>query len=75
MEKKKVKNVIKGFMSKWDIEELTIIEDEKEQVTFSGKIENFLNPDELMKEEADRLKNSEVKRILEFNKSKLFIFI
>lgn len=34
MEKKKVKNVIKGFMSKWDIEEITIIEDEKEQVTF-----------------------------------------
>lgn len=75
MEKKKVKNVIKGFMSKWDIEEITIIEDEKEQVTFSGDIENFLYPCELMWLEADRIRNAEVKRILEFNGRKLFIFI
>lgn len=75
MEKKKVKNVIKGFMSKWDIEELTIIEDEKEKVTFSGDIEKFLYPSELMRLEADRIKNAEVKRILEFNGRKLFIFI
>lgn len=75
MEKKKVKNVIKGFMSKWDIEEITIIEDEKEQVTFSGDIESFLYPSELMWLEADRLRNAEVKRILAFNERKLFIFI
>lgn len=75
MEKKKVKNVIKGFMSKWDIEELTIIEDEKEKVTFSGDIEKFLYPSELMRLEADRIKNAEVKRILAFNGRKLFIFI
>lgn len=75
MEKKKVKNVIKGFMRKWDIEELTIIEDEKEKVTFSGDIERFLYPSELMRLEADRIKNAEVKRILEFNGRKLFIFI
>lgn len=75
MEKKKVKNVIKGFMSKWDIEELTIIEDEKEKVTFSGDIERFLYTSELMRLEADRIKNAEVKRILEFNGRKLFIFI
>lgn len=74
MEKKKVKNVIKGFMSKWDIEELTIIEDEKEKVTFSGDIEKFLYP-KLMRLEADRIKNAEVKRILAFNRRKLFIFI
>lgn len=75
MEKKKVKNVIKGFMSKWDIEELTIIEDEKEQVTFSGDIEKFLYPSELTWLEADRIRNAEVKRILAFNERKLFIFI
>lgn len=75
MEKKKVKNVIKGFMSKWDIEELTIIEDEKEQVTFSGDIEEFLYPSELTWLVADRLRNAEVKRILAFNERKLFIFI
>lgn len=75
MEKKKVKNVIKGFMSKWDIEELTIIEDEKEQVTFSGDIENFLYPSELVWLVADRIRNAEVKRILAFNERKLFIFI
>ena len=75
MEKKKVKNVIKGFMSKWDIEELTIIEDEKEQVTFSGDIENFLYTSELVWLVADRIRNAEVKRILTFNERKLFIFI
>ena len=54
MEKqKKVLNVIKGYMSKFDIEELTIIEDDEDSVIFSG----------------------EVKRVLDFNDEKLFIFI
>ena len=41
MEKqKKVLNVIKGHMSKFDIEELTIIEDDEDSVIFSGDVEN-----------------------------------
>lgn len=43
MEKqKKVLNVIKGYMSKFDIEELTIIEDDKDSVIFSGDVEKIL---------------------------------
>lgn len=53
MEKqKKVLNVIKGYMSKFDIEELTIIEDDKDSVIFSGDVEKFLHPCETMQNEA-----------------------
>ena len=42
MEKqKKVLNVIKGYMSKFDIEQVTIIEDDKDSVIFSGDVEKF----------------------------------
>lgn len=76
MEKqKKVLNVIKGYMSKFDIEELTIIEDDKDSVIFSGDVEKFLHPCETMQNEAYRIKMSEVKRVLNFNDEKLFIFI
>lgn len=53
MEKqKKVLNVIKGYMSKFDIEELTIIEDDEDSVIFSGDVEKFLYPCETMQNEA-----------------------
>lgn len=53
MEKqKKVLNVIKGYMSKFDIEELTIIEDDEDSVIFSGDVEKFLHPCETMQNEA-----------------------
>lgn len=53
MEKqKKVLNVIKGYMSKFDIEQVTIIEDDKESVIFSGDVEKFLHPCETMQNEA-----------------------
>ena len=45
MEKqKKVLNVIKGYMSKYDIEQVTIIKDDEDDVLFSGDVENFLHP-------------------------------
>lgn len=76
MEKeKKVLNVIKGYMSKFDIEELTIIEDEKDLVIFSGDVKKFLYPCETMQNEAYRIKMAAVKRVLNFNGEKLFIFI
>lgn len=50
--RKKVLNVIKGYMSKFDIEELTIIEDEQDSVIFSGDVEKFLHPCETMQNEA-----------------------
>lgn len=76
MEKqKKVLNVIKGYMSKFDIEELTIIEDDEDSVIFSGDVEKFLHPCETMQNEEYRIKMTEVKRVLNFNDEKLFIFI
>jgi hypothetical protein len=76
MEKqKKVLNVIKGYMSKFDIEQVTIIEDDKESVIFSGDVEKFLHPCETMQNEAYRIKMTETKRVLNFNDEKLFIFI
>lgn len=73
--KKKVLNVIKGYMSKFDIEEVTIIEDEKDSVLFSGDVEKLLHPCELMQNDAYRIKMTEVKRVLNFNDEKLIIFI
>lgn len=76
MEKqKKVLNVIKGYMSKFDIEQVTIIEDGKDSVIFSGDVEKFLHPCETMQNEAYRIKMTETKRVLNFNDEKLFIFI
>lgn len=74
-EQKKVLNVIKGYMSKFDIEELTIIEDEQDSVIFSGDVEKFLHPCETMQNEAYRIKMAAVKRVLNFNDEKIFIFI
>ena len=60
MEKqKKVLNVIKGYMSKFDIEQVTIIEDDKDSVIFSGDVEKFLHPCEMMQNEAYRIKMTE----------------
>ena len=47
--KKKVLKVINGYMSKYDISEVTIIDDAGESVIFSGKVENFLHPGTLEK--------------------------
>lgn len=65
----------KRIYGKFDIEELTIIEDDEDSVAFSGNIEKFLHPCETMQNEAYRIKMSEVKRVLNFNDEKLFIFI
>lgn len=71
----KVLNVIKGYMSEFDIEELTIIEDEQNLVVFSGDVEKFLHPCEVMENEAYRIKMTAIKRVLNFNNKKIFIFI
>lgn len=72
---KKVLNAIKGYMSKFGIEQVTIIDDDKNLVFFSGDVASFLHPCETMQNEAYRIKMSEVKRVLNFNNKKLFIFI
>lgn len=72
---KRVKNVLKGFMSKYEIEEITIINDRENTVVYSGKTENFIHPVESMKEYAEEIKNDYVHRAINHNNVKLFIFI
>ena len=57
------------------VAEVTIIDDAGESVIFSGKVENFLHPCETMANDAYRIKMTEVKKVLNFNNDKLFIFI
>lgn len=71
----KVKNVIKGYMSREEITLLTIIKGY--DVQYCGDVNSFLNCSRghLMYEFAEELKNSDVIGKDLTNFSKLFIFI
>lgn len=74
---KKVKNVINGYMSQFDIQEITIF-DTDETVAFSGSYENFINTkeeDEIFFKEMNRILNADCEKCIPFNHSKLFIFL
>jgi hypothetical protein len=72
---KKVKNVIKGFVSKFGMEEMTLISDKHDSVIFDGKIEDFLHPNEVMKEYSEEMQNEHAHRVINHNDKKVFIFI
>lgn len=58
---KKVKNVIRGYMSWENIEKLTIIAPESEKIAiFSGSIETYLNPDDGIRDYKNYIDNLEV---------------
>lgn len=69
----KVKNVIKGYCARNDIEDLTIISDDC--IEFSGDIKNYLHPCEIMKEHKKEIDNKCVKRAENTCNGRLFIFI
>lgn len=71
----KVKNVIKGYMSREEITLLTIIKGY--DIQYCGDVNSFLNCSRgnLMYEFAEKLKNSDVIGKDLTNFSKLFIFI
>lgn len=74
---KKVKNVIKGYLSKFDITEVTFFKND--EVEYSGSYESFkeMNCDKseyLGKVKSDILESDCIKCI-NFNDTKLFIFI
>lgn len=72
----KVKNVIKGNCSKFDIEEITIFENDR--ALFSGNLESFLNTSEknlYLYNEKKRIENTDALKCINFNDRKLFIFI
>lgn len=71
----RVKNVIKGFVTRLGIEDMALISDKQNSVIFDGKIKDFMNPVESMKEYSEEMKNEYVHRVLNHNNKKIFIFI
>lgn len=77
MDSKKVKNIIKGYASKFNIEEITVF-DTDEAVVYSGSYEKFMNikeEDGFLWEEWKRILNADCKKCVCFNNSKLFVFL
>lgn len=69
----KVKNVIRGYCSRDDIEDLTIISDKT--IEFSGDIKKYLYPCDIMSDYKRKLDNAEVKRAENTCNGRLFLFI
>lgn len=75
MTQKKVKNVIKGHLAYEDIERLTIIDINELSPIFAGKIENWIKPQETMKEYKKEIENKEVVKSEVNCGCQLFIFV
>ena len=69
----KVKNVIKGILKEYAIQEITIIDTDK--VVFSGPPSNWIATDVDLILYKKEVENREVIQRLMFNHSKAFIFI
>lgn len=69
----KVKNVIKGLVKQYELEEVTILNDEK--VIFSGSLNMWTATSVDMILYKREVENSEVKKRFLFNNRKAFIFI
>jgi len=72
----KVKNVIKGYTSKYDIEEITFFTGDT--CMYSGSFENFMqtsfDKDRYLWEIKQQILNSDCKKCILHNFSKLFVF-
>jgi hypothetical protein len=74
---KKVKNILKGYESKFNIEEITVF-DTDSSVRYSGSYEQFMDTKEsdgLLWEEWKRILNSDCEKCIPFNNRKLFVFL
>ena len=69
----KVKNVIKGLMQKYELEEINIIEPER--VIYSGKVDDWKTTSVDMIQYKRLVENKEVEHKIIFNNRKAFIFI
>ena len=70
-----VKNVIKGQLAHDEIERLTIIDTEELTPIYSGTLNNFLKPSDMMKTHANIIKNTAVKKSVVDCGNQLFIFL
>lgn len=68
----KVKKVLSGLLSRYDIEELNIISTNK--VIYSGPVGGFITPDVDMLPYKKAVENLEVTNKMMFNGRKAFIF-
>lgn len=73
MKVKRIENVLNGFMAR-GMEKLNIIDIDKMNVPFCGKIEDFKKPPSGLEEFQRNLLNSEVKKV-KSNGIRLDIFI
>ena len=72
----KVKNVVKGYLSKYDIEEITFFKGD--ECIYSGTLYNFekvrYDTDKYLWEVKEKILNSDCIKCILHNSSKLFIF-
>lgn len=69
----KVKNVIKGLMNRYDLEEITIVDSDR--ICFSGNIDNWRTPDkDMVFYKRDIMEREVITKLVHRNR-KAFIFI
>ncbi len=72
----KVKNVIKGYCSKKDIDRLTIISLSNDDIAiFAGKLEKYMNPSSTMEDYKRKVDRMEVVKSAVNCGSQLFIIV
>ena len=71
----KVKNVIKGLLQQYKLEELNVISLEEDKVIYSGAVDGWKATDIDMILYKREIENREVAKRLVFNNRKAFIFI
>lgn len=58
-----VRNVIKGYLSQEDIERVTIINPDSEDIAiYAGTLDGYMNPNDLMSDYKKEVDNMEVKK-------------
>lgn len=71
----KVKNVIKGLLQQYKLEEINIISFDEDKVIYSGAVDGWKATDVDMVLYKREIENREVAKRLIFNNRKAFIFI
>ncbi len=72
---KKLKNVLKGYLSREIIDRLTVIDVNRLEVLYSGTLEDFQNAPDFMEEFKKELENKEVIKADLNCGCQLFIFV
>lgn len=72
---KKLKNVLKGYMARENINRLVVIDTKELQALYSGTLDDFRNPTNFMEEFKKELENKEVINADMSCGCQLFIFV